>query len=55
MKACRTRAERTRARLGHKRGSAIAAVTVARALAEAIWWMLTRNQPFCSGRRHGPL
>jgi len=38
-------AERQRARHG-RRGSAIAAVTIARKLTEAIWWMLTRNQPF---------
>jgi transposase len=44
--AYRARAERTRERLGQKRGGAIAAITVARSLAEAIWWMLTRNQPF---------
>jgi hypothetical protein len=24
----------------------VAAITVARKLAEAIWWMLTRDQPF---------
>jgi transposase len=38
--------ERHRARHGRRRGSAIAAVTIARKLTEAIWWMLTRNQPF---------
>jgi transposase len=38
-------AERQRVRHG-RRGGAIAAVTIARKLAEAIWWMLTRNQPF---------
>jgi len=37
---------RTRARLGRQRGGKIAAITVARKLSEAIWWMLTRNQPF---------
>ena len=37
---------RHRARHGHRRGTAIAAVTIARKHAEAIWWMLTRNQPF---------
>jgi transposase len=36
---------RTRARHG-RRGGAIATITIARKLAEAIWWMLTRNQPF---------
>jgi transposase len=37
---------RQRDRHGRRRGSAIAAVTIARKLTEAIWWMLTRNQPF---------
>jgi len=37
---------RQRERHGRRRGSAIAAVAIARQLAEAIWWMLTRNQPF---------
>ena len=39
-------AARHRARHGPRRGTAIAAVTIGRKLAEAIWWMLTRNQPF---------
>jgi transposase len=51
----RARAERTRARLGHKRGGAIAAITVARSLAEAIWWMLTRKQPFAPAGASAPL
>jgi transposase len=38
--------DRTRARLGAKQGSKIAAITIARQLAEAIWYMLTRDQPF---------
>ncbi len=33
-------------RHGQKRGTKIAAVTVARKLAESIWYMLTRDQPF---------
>src|SRR5205823_3869973 len=37
---------RMRARHGRRRGSAIASVEIARKLTEAIWWMLTRNQPF---------
>jgi transposase len=36
---------RQRARHG-RRGGTIATITIARKLAEAIWWMLTRNQPF---------
>jgi transposase len=39
-------ADRTRARRGRQRGGKVAAIVVARKLAEAIWWMLTRNQPF---------
>jgi transposase len=38
--------QRTRQRAGRQRGASIAAVTVARKLAEAIWWMLTRTQRF---------
>ena len=38
--------ERKRAQLGKKRGTKIAAIDVARKLAEAIWHMLTRNEPF---------
>lgn len=38
--------ERTKRRLGRQRGSKVARVEVARRLAEAIWHMLTRNQPF---------
>jgi transposase len=37
--------ERARARHGSKRGTKIAAVTVARKLAESIWYMLTPEQP----------
>jgi hypothetical protein len=39
-------AARQRGRHARGRGSAIAAITIARKLTEAIWWMLTRNQPF---------
>jgi transposase len=38
--------ERKRAQLGEKRGTKIAAIDVARKLAEAIWHMLTRDEPF---------
>ena len=38
--------ERTQARLGKKRGRKIANLEIARRLAEATWYMLTRNQPF---------
>jgi transposase len=39
-------AARHRDRHGRPRGTAIAAITIARKITEAIWWMLTRNQPF---------
>ena len=35
-----------KARLGKQRGTKVAQVDLARRLAEAIWHMLTRNQPF---------
>jgi hypothetical protein len=38
--------ERNRARHGRKRGSKLAALTIARKLTEAIWHMLTNDQPF---------
>jgi len=36
----------TKKRLGRQRGPRVAQVVVARKLAEAIWYMLTRQQPF---------
>jgi transposase len=42
----RVRYERTRARLGKQRGARVARVALARRLSEAIWYMLTRRQPF---------
>jgi hypothetical protein len=36
----------TKTRLGKQRGSRVAAIVVARRLAEASWWMLTRDEPF---------
>jgi len=36
----------TKRRLGRQRGSTVATVDIARKLAEAIWYMLTRRQPF---------
>jgi transposase len=38
--------EATKHRLGRQRGAKVARVEVARKLAEAIWYMLTRSQPF---------
>jgi transposase len=37
---------RTKRRLGEQRGPNVAKVELARKLAEAIWYMLTRNHPF---------
>jgi transposase len=42
----RDRYERTRKRLGKQRGAKIARVDLARQLAEAIWWVLTKQEPF---------
>ncbi|HEU0245865.1 MAG TPA: IS110 family transposase [Gaiellaceae bacterium] len=47
--------ERKRARHGRKRGTKIAALTIARKLAEAHWHMLTRNQPFAPAGATRPL
>jgi transposase len=47
--------ERSRTRHGRKRGTKIAALTIARKLAEAIWYMLTRNQPFAPAGASRPL
>ena len=51
MHACRhplysKRYQRNKRRLGKQRGPRVAQVDIARKLAEAIWHMLTRNQPF---------
>jgi transposase len=48
-------AERQRARLGRRRGGSVAAITIARKLAEASWWMLTREQPFAPAGARPPL
>src|SRR3954447_8261474 len=40
------RYQRTKKRLGRQRGAKVAQVDIARRLAEAIWHMLTRSQPF---------
>jgi transposase len=47
--------ERNRARHGRKRGTKTAALTIARKLTEAIWQMLTRNQPFAPAGATRPL
>jgi transposase len=43
--AYRDRYQHTKARLGRQRGAKVAQVDIARRLAEAIWHMLSRNQP----------
>jgi transposase len=48
-------AERKRAQYPGPRGNKVAAVCVARKLAEAIWHMLTRNQPFVPAGATPPL
>jgi transposase len=40
------RYQHTKRRLGKQRGARVAQIDIARRLAEAIWHMLTRNQPF---------
>jgi transposase len=47
--------ERNRARHGRKRGSKLAALTIARKLTEAIWHMLNTNQPFAPAGATRPL
>ena len=42
----RERYERTKQRLGRQRGAKVARVDLARQLAEAIWHVLTKNEPF---------
>jgi hypothetical protein len=43
------RFQRTKRRLGKQRGSKVARVELARELASAIWYMLTRQEPFRAG------
>jgi transposase len=51
----RERYQRTKTRLGRQRGARVAQVDLARRLAEAIWHMLTRNQPFAPKGATNPL
>jgi transposase len=53
--AYRDRYERTKRRLGKQRGPKIAQVDLARRLAEAIWHMLTHNQPFAPAGATAPM
>jgi transposase len=49
----RDRYQQTKRRLGKQRGAKVAQVDIARRLSEAIWYMLTRNQPFApAGATH---
>jgi transposase len=51
----RERYERNKRRLGKQRGPRVAQVDIARRLAEAIWHMLHRNQPFAPAGAPTPL
>ena len=51
----RERYQHTKARLGRQRGAKVAQIDIARRLTEAIWHMLTRNQPFAPAGAATPL
>jgi len=51
----RDRYQRTAKRLGRQRGKKVARVDIARKLAEAVWYMLTRNQSFAPAGATTPL
>ncbi len=51
----RDRYQQTKQRLGKQRGAKVAQVELARRLAEAIWHMLSRNQPFAPAGAASPL
>jgi hypothetical protein len=51
----RGRYQQTKARIGKQRGAKVAQIDLARRLAEAIWHMLTRNQPFAPKGATDPL
>jgi hypothetical protein len=51
----RDRYQQTKARLGKQRGAKVAEIDLARRLAEAIWHMLTREQPFAPKGATDPL
>ena len=53
--AYRDRYQATKARLGRQRGAKVAQIDIARRLTEAIWHMLTRNQPFSPAGAAPPL
>ena len=49
------RYQRTKTRLGRQRGAKVAQIDIARRLTEAIWHMLTRDQPFAPAGATTPL
>jgi transposase len=51
----RDRYQHTKQRVGRQRGAKVAQIDLARRLAEAIWHMLTRNQPFAPAGAAFPL
>jgi transposase len=51
----RDRYQQTKQRLGRQRGAKVAQVELARRLAQAIWHMLSRNQPFAPAGAASPL
>jgi transposase len=53
--AYQARYQRTKQRLGRQRGAKVAQIETARRLSEAIWHMLTRNQPFAPAGAEPPL
>jgi transposase len=53
--AYRDRYHATKQRLGRQRGAKVAQIEIARRLSEAIWHMLTRNQPFSPAGATSPL
>jgi hypothetical protein len=51
----RDRYEQTKARIGKQRGAKVAQIDLARRLSEAIWHMLSRDQPFAPKGATDPL
>jgi transposase len=51
----RDRYQQTKARIGKQRGAKVAQIDLARRLAEAIWHMLSRDQPFAPKGATDPL
>ncbi len=53
--AYRDRSQQTKARIGKQRGAKVAQIDLARRLSEAIWHMLSRDQPFAPKGATDPL